>query len=147
MPNYLKKSTLENAVLIKMSLICSLVALNPDNLVVQFSKSQPFTYNSPHLFFEFQLLNAGISLLLENKFYSSPYGLDSNSFKTDNPTIYNENWEIFYGEKKLIYKYVKTFSFFYRYFYKKLYPNDLSTLSTKKLNMVALQSLFIIWGL
>lgn len=49
-------------------------------------------------------------------------------------------------EERLLTQYLRKFNFFYRYFYLKIYPNDLLSLSTKKINMLAIRSLFIIRG-
>ena len=44
-------------------------------------------------------------------------------------------------------QYLRKFSFFYRYYYIKKYPNDLSKLSNKKTNMLAIKSLFLLQSL
>jgi hypothetical protein len=44
-------------------------------------------------------------------------------------------------------QYLRKFSFLYRYFYLKVYPNNLSTLSIKKVNMLAIKSIFLLHGI
>ena len=47
-------------------------------------------------------------------------------------------------QNELLKQYLRKFRFFYLYYYLKAYPNDLSTLSIKKINMIAIQSLFFL---
>ena len=41
-------------------------------------------------------------------------------------------------------QYLRKFRFFYQYYYLKCYPNNLSTLSIKKINCIAIKSLFVL---
>ena len=48
---------------------------------------------------------------------------------------------------ELFRQYLRKFAFFYRYYYLNNYPNDFSELSAKKINVLAVKSLFLIYGL
>ena len=52
-----------------------------------------------------------------------------------------------YLEPDCIKQYLRKFNFFYRYYYISRYPNDFSMLSFKKVNMLALTSLFFLCSL
>ena len=49
-------------------------------------------------------------------------------------------------ENERFQQYLRKFDFFYRYYYISTYPNDLSLLSTKQSNMLAIRSLFLLYG-
>jgi hypothetical protein len=50
-------------------------------------------------------------------------------------------------EYKQFRQYLRKFNFFYNYYYLNKYPNKVSTLSSKKINMLAIKSLFVIHSL
>ena len=69
-------------------------------------------------------------------------------FESNNVTwVRNEKINIITEDNKLLRQYLRKFNYLYNYLYTKAYPNRLSKLSSKKINMLAIKSLFLIHNL
>lgn len=136
----------ENVKLVTIILICSIRALvnwNPffENKLAQYSEEISFTlFFKQHssVFLSEYLLNKELNLTIRKIIFPLIQTLNIIAEKDNNESI------VPYEQLK---QYLRKFSFFYRYYYLKAYPNDLSTISTKKINRLAIKALFYLYSI
>jgi predicted metal-dependent peptidase len=131
---------------IKLSTIiltCSVLALSSGNHLIQkdllpFNKSRNLVFTSPSFLYEYMVyINANPILLdLGAELLQAIMKTRITHTVIQRKTITN----------KLVKQYLRKFTFFYRY-YINSYPNDLTTLSRKKINTAAVHGLFLITSL
>lgn len=130
---------------IKLSLICSILAL---------SSWKRITQKVPRFNNELEVINYQPLNFLDD--YLSYIHSDTvvqeliiQLLQTFNRNINEKEFRLTQAEMEndRLKQYLRKFNFFYRYYYIKNYPNDLSTLSIKKMNMLAIKSLFFIHSL
>ena len=129
-----------------LSLICTILALNTWNSLLEaetksVDQNNSFTQNL--LFQPMNFLYIYLSVLNVN---AQIYHLTSQLLQTLRITFVSNNFKINsqWNENELLRQYLRKFNFFYCYYYINTYPNDISLLSVKKLNMLAIRSLFLI---
>lgn len=66
---------------------------------------------------------------------------------TNRIRVRSEKINIIIKDHNLVRQYLRKFNYLYNYLYTKTYPNQLSKLSSKKINMLAIKSLFLIHNL
>ena len=138
----------KHQILLNISLICSIQALDTWNSVPQ---------KSDYLFAEDSFLQdlssseqtkSFVNILCNIYTYPILYDLtlqlsQSLRMKENTYSLGPDLSEAFIGTD-LLKQYLRKFNFFYRYYFVKIYPNDFATLSIKKTNMMAIKSLFFI---
>jgi hypothetical protein len=142
-----KKNNISSSIeLINISLVCTILALNTYDPLLQVEtkiveQNQILTQN-----IAFQPTNFLYVYLLSIDTNRSIYELTSpllqtldRTFTTNSLKLNNQLYE-----NVFLQQYLRKFTFFYCYYYINVYPNDLSRLSDKKLNMLAIRSLFLI---
>ena len=133
----------------EISLICSLYAINLSNYSYQGSikkvgddQNLDFIFHSTNLLYCYlPLICSNNSLLIINSYILQNLNILSTFY---NIKVKTKNK---YSENERVKQYLRKFAYFYQYYYQKYYPNDLSTLSIKKVNMLAIRNLFFIHSL
>ena len=126
-------------------LICSLLALGYSNFLFQ---SNELVVKKDNLTLEFNSPKFLLSYLSNRKQQGFINYLRKQLIKLvfviDQPA---QKLGVTDFDSNMVRQYLRKFSFFYSYYYLKKYPNDLSLLSIKKINMLAIRSLFILYNL
>jgi len=137
----------ENKTLARVSLLCTIIALDVSNSIFQTTINNN---EEPIVDYEYYLTN-----ILFNYHFNFQSGTalreialllvqTSNvTFKYENISMQKDSQEI---EIERFKQYLRKFTFFFHK-YIQYYPNELSTLSIKKTNMLAIKNLFFISGL
>ena len=130
---------------IKLSLICSILALSSWKRITQ----KVPRFNKELEVIKYQPLNFLDDYLSYIQSDTAVQELIIQLLKTFNRNINDKEFRLTQAEieNDRLKQYLRKFNFFYRYYYIKSYPNDLSTLSIKKMNMLAIKSLFFIHSL
>jgi hypothetical protein len=144
MINHLKISS-ENSSLLRMVLICSIQSLSPWNSL---PVSDPDIIQTRYSC----LNNTSSSTNILLKYLSNHESMISSRelafqlLQLLNIRVVNDAPKPSYAcyEQEHLRQYLRKFRFFYLYYYLKVYPNDLSTLSIKKINKLAIRSLFLL---
>ena len=136
-----------NNSLYSISLICSILALSPWSLSEQifflwveekFSDSNYSISSSINNTLKYYLINYWERESLPELSYQLLQTLNTLTSINNKQNLDNiYNFDCFK-------QYLRKFRFFYQYYYLKVYPNDLSTLSFKKVNKLAITSIFIL---
>lgn len=130
---------------IMASLICSALALDSDGhlLFKDYLPEEKVYYK--HL--RFQSLNLTLSYLSEFCSQQSILQLTSELLQDISLSNFRDrNSQKIHPKTTRVRQYLRKFNFFYRY-YVNSYPNNLKTASNKKINMLAIKSLFLISSL
>ena len=145
------KSTnnIKNPTLIKISLTCSSLALDACHHEMQDNSKGYFKEGSFRDKDGLQPANFLLDYLLTSYLTGPTFELRSQLVETLNSIsrTSNLNQENRSVKNERLRQYLRKFSFLYRYFYLKVYPNNLSTLSIKKVNMLAIKSIFLLHGI
>jgi hypothetical protein len=137
---------LDNSI-IKTSLLCCIFSLTSWN-------STALTRNKNNL--PDQFLAGEITLQSTNFLLNQTFNLYSKKevqdlvlqlIKVPTSVFISSKMEKNCIEYKQFRQYLRKFNFFYRSYYLNKYPNKVSTLSSKQINMLAIRSLFVIHGL
>lgn len=148
--NYLQKQNNTTIGLIKISLVCSFLALNKSSLGASRLDRQISVYQDLCLI-NAQTLERVFRIFIENLGTSKTKATEiiillirTLRLTTDQNT---ECILIDSLDHERLRQYLRKFNFFYCYYYLKYYPNNLSKLSRKKINTLGVRSLFIIHSL
>ena len=139
------RNSLTDLELIKVSILCSALALNPWNFVELHSKN---------VFNDIETLNLKSLRLLVVYFSNLFSNLALHEVTTSLLQTYkmtfesnNSNLKDIDNRNERFKQYLRKFTFFFNYYYNNSYPNDLSKLSRKKINTLAVRSLFFLHSL
>ena len=138
------KNSLIELELTKISIVCTALALNPWNFVELesrdvFGNSETVKLKSIDVLVNYvSTISSNIAL---NELIASLLQTYKMTFERNNSNLTDR------GERNERFKqYLRKFTFFFNYYYNKSYPNDLSKLSVKKINTLAVRSLFFIYS-
>ena len=137
-----ERNQTEQAGLLEISLVCSVLALGSWHLTSQNSTQASIMLKTlkvhPLNFLFFSLVTVDSNTALQE--------LIKELLQTLNTTfdIAEAKLKIVGVKNERLKQYLRKFNFFYRYYYLSVYPNDLSATSLKKTNTLAIKSLFLI---
>ena len=125
----------------KLIILCTILSLNTRNPLFQITAetNKPLSLNIRFQSIDLvvsQFLDLGSHLLVQEIAFKLLCALN-NRF-----TISGDSLQ--YQEYEEVKQYLRKFTFFYCYYYINNYPNDISLLSIKKINQLAIKGLFII---
>ena len=137
-----KRKSLDQDELFKVSLVCSVLALGSWNIISQTPAKVTITLRTIklqplHSLF-FSIANIESNLPLQELVMDLLQTLNTTFDLTDVKLM-----TIGITNKRLK-QYLRKFNFFYSYYYLSVYPNDISTLSRKKTNTLAIKNLFFL---
>ena len=141
---------LEDPLFLKISLICTILAINNASLVFQ-NIGEPKTcimagsHNNFRSKSSVVLFNVLPYIRTNVYFQELVSNLVEISIKMS--SVKKGSQFDSFSEKEILRQYLKKFAFYYKFFYLKAYPNNLARISLKNMNMLAVQSLFILNGL
>ena len=144
--NRKKNNISSHGELANISMICTILALSTWNSLSQ-TEAKCLEQNGVLTqTLIFQPMNFLYAYLLSFILDRSVYNLTSHLLQTLNTafTANNSKKNLQEDENDLLRQYLRKFTFFYCYYYINTYPNDLSLLSGKRLNMLAIKNLFLI---
>ena len=131
--------------LTKVSIVCSALALNPwnfDELNSRnvFDDSEILQSQSISVLAHF-ILNMSSNIAL-HEVVGSLLQTYKMQLKTKNSNLTDQD-----SQNERFKQYLRKFTFFFNYYYNNSYPNDLPTLSRKKVNTLAVRSLFFMYSI
>jgi len=134
----------EDIALIKICLLCSIRALTPwdclfarKNIDDTILSESNFEINSNKLLVYFLLDEQLNKLVYDIALQLVEAVIAPFEYKT---IVHKE----LFSTDDQVQQYLRKFNFLYRYYYANTYPNNLSRLSTKKTNLLAIKSLFFL---
>ena len=136
-----------NDTLTRISLLCTIRALDISNSAFQIVVDNN---DDNWINYEYQLMNTLFNSCLILQSSTALREIASLLLQTLNVTSKYENISTQRGNQEIeierFKQYLRKFTFFFRNYVRE-YPNQLSRLSTKKINMLAINNLFFICGL
>lgn len=133
--------------LIKISLICSLLALDNWSSFLHFSEESHKEQNFANQIFEIQSTNSLLKDLSPTYDNLVSQELIIQLLQILNTTVQIKQDKVKSSGNDVLKQYLRKFSFLYRYYYINIYPNHQRRLSAKKTNLLAIKSLFLIQSL
>ena len=145
-----RKPKNENIELLNNCLICSLLALSDSNILLKVQTNHLSTNNKIlHTITKSQQVDFLLIYLSNIHSKVSLYEIISQLIQTVNTTfkLHSDYLKSSCYENELLKQYLRKFNFFYKYYYINNYPNELSMASIKKINMLAIKSLFLLYSI